>query len=90
MKGESIPSTAAREAREARSLCIDVNFDPRALLNGINDWNKKSVRAGLLLVPRSEAFALPDMVERTNLQKPHAEYVYIYTDSRRSRVRSRK
>ena len=38
---------------------------------------KKSVRAVLLLVPLVEAFALPGIVERANLQKPHAEYVHI-------------
>ena len=36
---------------------------------------KKSVRAVLLLVPLSEAFALPISVERANMRKPHAEYV---------------
>ncbi|MDE5584736.1 MAG: hypothetical protein K2I92_00160 [Muribaculaceae bacterium] len=35
------------------------------------------MRAVLLLVPLVEAFALPIVVERANLQKPHAEYVHI-------------
>ncbi len=42
------------------------------------DWFKKtkSARPYLLPVPLVEAFALPIFVERANLQKPHAEYVY--------------
>ena len=34
----------------------------------------ENVRSVLLLVPQSEAFALPGIVERANLQRPHEEY----------------
>ncbi|OKY85806.1 MAG: hypothetical protein BHV69_04380 [Bacteroidales bacterium 52_46] len=36
----------------------------------------KSARPYSLPVPPVEAFALPIVVERANLQKPHAEYAY--------------
>ena len=37
-------------------------------------WNIENVRSVLLPVPRMEALVLPGIVERANLQRPHAEY----------------
>ena len=55
-----------------------MNYRSRRVSALALDWfiKIKSARPYLLPVPLVEAFALPIVVERANLQKPHAEYVY--------------
>ncbi len=58
-----------------------MNYRSRRVSALALDWfiKNKNVRPYLLPVPRSEAFALPIVVKRANLQKPHAEYAYAPT-----------